>query len=63
MAVDVSIRYGRWIREQMAKGNDGLQFVMREARALTLILRHPSAPWSTKLVAALAVGYILSQSS
>lgn len=60
MPVDFSNRCGRRIREQMAKGKDGLRFVMREARILTLILRHRSAPWSAKLVAALAVGYIFS---
>jgi uncharacterized membrane protein YkvA (DUF1232 family) len=60
MPVDFSIRYGRKIREQMEKGKNGLRFVMREARTLTLLLRHPSAPWSAKLVAALAVGYIVS---
>jgi uncharacterized membrane protein YkvA (DUF1232 family) len=53
-------RYRAWIRKQLAKGNDGLRFIVRESRILTRILKNPAAPWTAKVVAACSVGYIFS---
>jgi uncharacterized membrane protein YkvA (DUF1232 family) len=60
MRFEISARHKRWIRQQLAKGNDGLRFAVRETRILILILKHPAVPWSAKLVAACSVGYLLS---
>jgi uncharacterized membrane protein YkvA (DUF1232 family) len=35
-------------------------FALREAHVLTLVLRHPEAPWQAKAAAALAALYVLS---
>lgn len=51
---------GRWIRQQLAKGNDGLHFVVRQTRIMMLVLRHPGVPWFAKVVAGCSVGYIFS---
>jgi len=49
-----------WLRDQSAKWNVRLRFVVRQTRVMTLILKHPNVPWSARLVAACALGYILS---
>ncbi len=60
MPVVIPARYKGWIRQQLAKGNNGLRSVVQESRILILILKHPAVPWPAKLVAACSVGYILS---
>jgi len=49
-----------WLHQQSAKWNVRLRFVVRQTRVMTLILKHPGVPWSARLVAACALGYILS---
>jgi|SRR6516162_4009381 uncharacterized membrane protein YkvA (DUF1232 family) len=49
-----------WLHHQSAKWNGRLRFVVRQTRVMTLILKHPNVPWSARLVAAGALGYILS---
>jgi uncharacterized membrane protein YkvA (DUF1232 family) len=49
-----------WLHHQSAKWNERLRFVVRQTRVMTLILKHPNVPWSARLVAACALGYILS---
>ena len=51
---------GSWIRQQLAKGNDGLHFVVRQTRIMMLVLRHPGVPWFAKVVGGCSVGYIFS---
>jgi uncharacterized membrane protein YkvA (DUF1232 family) len=51
---------GSWIRQQLAKGNDGLHFVVRQTRIMMLVLKHPGVPWFAKVVAGCSVGYIFS---
>jgi uncharacterized membrane protein YkvA (DUF1232 family) len=60
MAVNNLVGCESWIHQQLAKGNDGLQFVMRETRIMMLLLKHPSVRWPAKFVAACSVGYIFS---
>lgn len=43
-----------------ARCGRGLKFLVREARVLTLILRHRETPWRAKLIAACTLGYLLS---
>ena len=49
-----------WLHRQSEKWNGRLKFVVWQTRVMTLILRHPNVPWSARLVAACALGYILS---
>jgi len=49
-----------WLRQQALKWNRDVKFLIRETRVLSLLLRHPDAPWRAKVVAACTVGYLLS---
>ena len=49
-----------WLQRQSEKWSGRLKFVVRQTRVMSLILRHPNVPWSARLVAACALGYILS---
>ena len=49
-----------WLPRQSEKWNGRLRFVVRQTRVMTLIFKHPDVPWSARLVAACALGYILS---
>ena len=37
-----------------------VQYILREARALSIMLRHPAVPWRAKVAAGAAVGYFFS---
>jgi uncharacterized membrane protein YkvA (DUF1232 family) len=60
MTVNNSAPCRSWVQQQLTKGNDGLQYVMRQTRMMKLILKHPEVPWLAKLVAACSVAYIFS---
>src|SRR5277367_5555235 len=49
-----------WVRAQVARGKRDIEYIVREGRTLSLVLRHPQAPWRAKLVAGCAVGYLVS---
>jgi uncharacterized membrane protein YkvA (DUF1232 family) len=49
-----------WLGEQSAKWSKDLKLLIREARVITLLLRHRGVPWHTKLIAACTLGYLLS---
>ena len=53
-------RRGSSPHNQPAKWNESLRSLLRQARVMTLILKHPAVPWPAKLVAGCTVGYILS---
>jgi uncharacterized membrane protein YkvA (DUF1232 family) len=52
-------RMGRW-NKHVAKGKESIRFVFKQARLLTLLVRHPRAPWITKAIALCTVSYLLS---
>jgi uncharacterized membrane protein YkvA (DUF1232 family) len=49
-----------WLHRQTEKCNDGLSYLIKQTRFMTLVLRHPRVPWPAKMVAACSVGYIFS---
>lgn len=49
-----------WFRAQMAKRRKDLESILRQVHVLSLVLRHPHAPWHAKAVAGCAVAYLLS---
>jgi uncharacterized membrane protein YkvA (DUF1232 family) len=50
--IDSRPKLGDWTRS--------LAYLVHHARILGLVLRHHDAPWSSRLVAACAVGYLFS---
>jgi len=60
MPIDALERNDPSLRPESAKWNERLQFIMRQARTMLLVVKHPSVPWPAKLVAACSVGYIFS---
>ena len=49
-----------WLRQQSAKCSEGLQYVVRQTRIMSLAVRHPAVPWPAKVVAACSVAYLFS---
>ena len=49
-----------WLQIQKDRRTQDLRNVMRQARILSLALRHPRVPWYAKLVAGCALGYLVS---
>ena len=49
-----------WFRIQMEKRRRDLESIVRQVRVLTLVLRHPKAPWYAKAIAGCAVAYLVS---
>jgi uncharacterized membrane protein YkvA (DUF1232 family) len=49
-----------WLQVQTERRKQDLRNVMRQARILSLALRHPRVPWYAKLVAGSALGYLVS---
>jgi uncharacterized membrane protein YkvA (DUF1232 family) len=49
-----------WIRAQLQKWARDIRFIVRQARTLSVALRHPRVPMRAKLAAGAAVGYIFS---
>src|SRR2546430_15876350 len=60
MNVNNAGRRGSSPHNQPAKWNESLRSLLRQARVMTLILKHPAVPWPAKLVAGCTVGYIMS---
>ena len=48
------------IRPNSGKWNERLLMIMRQARTMLAVMKHPAVPWPAKLVAACSVGYIFS---
>jgi uncharacterized membrane protein YkvA (DUF1232 family) len=46
--------------QQSSKYRAGMRRLVRQTRAMTLLIRHPVVPWHAKVVAACSVGYLLS---
>jgi uncharacterized membrane protein YkvA (DUF1232 family) len=57
---DYANRQKTWLDARVAKGKESLTFVMRQAWTLTLLLKHPRAPWTSRIVAGCTVSYLLS---
>ena len=51
---------GGWLRRQVARRRQDLRSTVRQARVLSLALRHPQTPWRARVVAACAAFYLLS---
>jgi uncharacterized membrane protein YkvA (DUF1232 family) len=49
-----------WLRRQPAKWKRDVAFVLHQIRTLSLLCRHSHVPWHARLVAACAVGYLVS---
>lgn len=49
-----------WLDGRGAKLSTDMVFALRQVHVLTLVLRHPEAPWHAKATAAFAVLYVLS---
>jgi uncharacterized membrane protein YkvA (DUF1232 family) len=49
-----------WLDARVAKGKEGIAVVVRQGRLLALLLKHPQAPWSARVVAGFTVSYLLS---
>jgi len=49
-----------WLDGQAEKLRNDMLFALRQVHVLTLVLRHPEAPWRAKAAAALAPLYVLS---
>jgi uncharacterized membrane protein YkvA (DUF1232 family) len=43
-----------------SKYRAGMRRLVRQTRAMTLLLRHPAVPWHAKVVAGCSLGYLLS---
>jgi uncharacterized membrane protein YkvA (DUF1232 family) len=50
----------RWLDVRGEKLRTDMVFALRQVHVLTLVLRHPDAPWRAKAAAALAPLYVLS---
>jgi uncharacterized membrane protein YkvA (DUF1232 family) len=46
--------------QRSSKYRAEMRRLVRQTRAMTLLLRHPAVPWHAKVVAACSVGYLLS---
>ena len=60
MPSDALTQNGSSFRPNSVKWNQRLRFIMQQARTMLLAVKHPSVPWTAKLVAACSVGYIFS---
>jgi uncharacterized membrane protein YkvA (DUF1232 family) len=49
-----------WWNGHVAKGKEGIAYVLRQARVLTLLMKHPRASWASRAIAVGTVSYILS---
>ena len=49
-----------WFRIQMHKRRRDLESIVRQVRVLTLVLKHPKAPWYAKAIAGCALAYLVS---
>ena len=49
-----------WFQGQAEKWNRDFRFLINNARALTLLVRHPQTPWHAKMVASCTLGYLFS---
>ena len=49
-----------WLDGRAEKLRTDMVFALRQVHVLTLVLRHPEAPWQAKAAAALAALYVLS---
>jgi uncharacterized membrane protein YkvA (DUF1232 family) len=49
-----------WLRAQMTKRRKDLESIVRQAHILSLLLRHPGAPWHARIIAGCAVAYLFS---
>ena len=47
-------------RFQLSNWKREARYLLRQARALSIMLRHPAVPWRAKVAAGLAVGYFFS---
>jgi uncharacterized membrane protein YkvA (DUF1232 family) len=47
-------------RPKVGNWSENLAYLLHHARTLGIVLRHPGAPWSSRLIAACAVGYLFS---
>jgi len=47
-------------RFQVSNWKGEVRYILREARALSIMLRHPAVPWRAKVAAGAAVGYFFS---
>lgn len=48
------------LKEQSAKWYRDLKFLIRQTHIVSLLIRHPAAPWHAKVVAACMLGYLFS---
>jgi uncharacterized membrane protein YkvA (DUF1232 family) len=49
-----------WWNVRLTEGRQSIALVFRRAWILTLLLRHPRVPWSSRLAAGCTVSYLLS---
>jgi uncharacterized membrane protein YkvA (DUF1232 family) len=49
-----------WFQGQLSKGRQAIAFGLAQAWTLTLVVKHPRAPWLARIVAAGTVAYLLS---
>jgi uncharacterized membrane protein YkvA (DUF1232 family) len=49
-----------WWNRHVAKGKEGIAFVLMQARVLTLLMKHPRASWASRAIALCTVSYLLS---
>ncbi len=49
-----------WLDVRGEKLRADMVFALRQVHLLTLVLRHPEAPWRAKAIAAFAAAYVLS---
>ena len=59
MSNNTRVEHG-WFRFQLAKWKRDVEFILWQARTLSIALRHPQVPRRAKLAAGLGVGYIFS---
>ena len=49
-----------WLKSQTARWMNSIEFILWQARVLSIALRHPRVPFTGKLAAAIAVAYVFS---
>ena len=49
-----------WFQVQLGKGRQSIAYVLGQVWIFTLILKHPRAPWASRVVAGLSMSYLLS---
>jgi uncharacterized membrane protein YkvA (DUF1232 family) len=49
-----------WWVKHTARSREGVAFVLRQARVLTLLMKHRRSPWTSRVIAVCTVSYLLS---